>query len=150
MRSMRSLMTPAAVIATISLFACGDFEIVVPDVLSAEVVPAHGSVNVSRDVEIFVFFSTGVADRDSALDDIVLECLGTPPCQQPTRSGCLIELPVLTRSFDGASQTARLVPDTSLQADTCFVVRVEEQIEAADANVGPIPAEIRSSFQTIP
>ena len=129
---------------------CGDFEIVVPAALSAEVVPSHGSSEVSRDVEIFVFFSSPVADRDAALDDIELECLGAPPCQQPSTAACTVQFPTLSRSFDGPNQTARLVPDSSLQADTCFVVRVQQGIEAANEDVGAFPAEVRSSFQTRP
>lgn len=148
MRAMRKHGIELALAA--ALVGCGDFEIVVPDVLSAEVVPTHGSVEVSRDVEIFVYFSAPVADREAALDDIELQCLGAPPCQTPSSSACSVRFPVLTRSFDGPNQTARLVPDTSLQANTCFVVRVQAGIEAADVDVGAIPAEIRSSFQTRP
>ncbi len=147
MRAMRTTNGTGAVLL-LALFGCGDFEIVVPDVLSATVVPSHGSVEVSRDVELFVYFSAPVADRDSALDDIELQCLGSPPCQQPTASACSVDFPVLTRSLDGPNQTARLVPDTSLQVNTCFVVRVQAGIEAADPNVGAIPVEVRSSFQT--
>lgn len=147
---MRSISYAAVLTLAFGSLSCGDFEIIVPDVLSATVVPSHGSTEVSPDVEVFVFFSTPVADADAALDDIELECLGAPPCQQPTASACTVEFPALSRSFDGPNQTARLVPNTSLQTNTCFVVRVQEGIEAADPNVGPFPAEVRSSFQTSP
>ncbi|MEM6733213.1 MAG: Ig-like domain-containing protein, partial [Myxococcota bacterium] len=130
------------------IVGCGDFEIVVPDPLSATIVPQHGSIDTSRDVDVFVFFSEPVADRDSALDDIEVRCLGAPPCQQPTSSACTVELPALARSFDGANQTARLVPDTPLQANTCFLITVQAGIEAADSNTGAFPVEVRSSFQT--
>ncbi|MEM6532434.1 MAG: Ig-like domain-containing protein [Myxococcota bacterium] len=144
--SIRPLIVLGALVGA----GCGDFEIVVPGTLSAVIAPAHGSVEVSRDVEIFVAFSDPVSDADQALDDIVLQCLGAPPCQTPTASTCTAEFPVAAGAFVDSNQTARLTPDSRLQANTCFVVTVQAGIESSDQDVGPVPTALRSSFQTAP
>lgn len=144
--TIRTFIVLGALLGT----ACGDFEIVVPGTLSAVIAPAHGSVEVGRDVEIFVAFSDPVSDADSALDDIILECLGAPPCQTPNASACTTDRPVVEGAFVDSNQTARLTPDTRLQPDTCYVVTVEAGIESSDQDIGPVPTALRASFQTGP
>ncbi|MEM6559054.1 MAG: hypothetical protein AAF605_04640 [Myxococcota bacterium] len=135
-------------LATLFVAGCGDFEIVVPETLSATIVPQHGSIEVSPDVEIFVFFGQSVLEPNDAIDDIELRCVGGPPCQQPVASACNTPLPVVRGSFDAVGQTARLLPTEPLQSDACFVIAIEAGIEAEDEDTGPFPAEVRSSFQT--
>jgi hypothetical protein len=129
-----------------SLVACGDPEIVVPDVLSVDFHPPHGSVDISVDVQGLLFFTHPVADPAVAASGISLECLGTPnpTCASPI-SGCSTSARV---TFEPGNFEARVVPNASLQSNTCYVFKVAGGIEALDEHVGALPSERRSAFNT--
>lgn len=119
-----------------------------PEVLTVlHVQPTHGSVDISTQVQPYVYFSHPVADTAAAGSRLRLGCLGGPPCSSPNTGACSAA-PSVSVVFGADAQVARLVPATSLQAATCYVVIVESQIEAAGGEVGPLPVEIRAAFQT--
>ena len=146
----RSLLAPTLALIALSSMACGDPEVILPDVLRVvTILPGHGQVDVREDVEAYVYFSHPVADIDAASRAIDLECLGAPPCTAPVADGCT--QPVVSVSFDdGSAKVARIVPSEPLASDTCYVTVVSEGIEAADPDVGALPVEVRASFQTRP
>jgi hypothetical protein len=134
-------------LAALLTTACGDPEIIVPDLLSVDILPSHGAVDISIDVEATVVFSHAVGDADAAAQSVSLACLGLPPCASPTSpSSCPGTSATVT--FDSGGRVARVAPDAPLARSTCYAVVVAQGVEANDANVGPLPADVRSSFYT--
>jgi len=138
-------------VVLVASVACGDPEIVVPGTLGVEFLPPHGSVEISVDVEGLIAFSHEVKSPGEAVKMIELGCLGSP---DPVR-GCLAPEPTdcpattsATVTFDESGFEARVTPDASLQTNTCYFYTVAKGIEATDNNVGPLPADRRSAFQT--
>lgn len=133
-----------------ALAGCGDPEIVVPEVLSVDFYPPHGSVQIALDVQGLLEFTHEVADPDDAASKIALACLGTPAptCATPELTGC----PATTSAavtFAPGSMEARVTPATALANNTCYVFTVEVGIEAKAKNVGALPSPRRSAFQTL-
>lgn len=146
----RTLLTLGLISCTA---ACGDPEIIVPDVMTiVALLPTHGSTNVSTDVETKVYFShapTGVA---TVSERITVNCLGSPDssgsCASPNSSSCLTASPPKTVTYDSAAQLAQLLPTSPLQSNICYVIVVSAGIESSERNVGPLPVDVRSSFRT--
>ena len=139
-----------AAVAT-CVVACGDPEIVVPDVLSVvTVLPAHGSADISVDVEALVYFSHTVADSTAAAASLSIDCLGDPPCDVPTSPGSCPATTAATVVFEPNGQAAHINPDAPLVANTCYAIIIAQGIEASDPEVGPLPVDIRPSFFTRP
>jgi hypothetical protein len=127
--------------------ACGDPEIIVPELLAVDILPSHGAVEISVDVEALAIFSHDVADTATAAQAISLECLGSPPCASPTSpGGCPATSATVT--FESNNKVARVAPNAQLARNTCYAIVIAQGVEAQDANVGPLPADIRSSFYT--
>ena len=130
--------------------ACGDPEIVVPGVLSVEFYPPNGSIGISTNVEGLIAFTHEVADVDAAAAAIELTCLGFPNgtsgCLEPA-GGCTGTTSA-TVEFAPSGMEARVAPDPPLDNGTCYAYRVAGGIEAAAKNVGPLPSDRRSAFQT--
>jgi len=135
-----------ALAASTVLAACGDPEIVVPDVLSVTIMPAHGSIDISRDVEVLAYFSHPVADPAAAADQMSLQCLGAPPCSAP--SSTCTGTTETTVTFEANAQSAHLAPTVSLLATTCYRVSVGKGIKAGDPNVADLPVDITPVFVT--
>ena len=53
-----------------------------------------------------------------------------------------------TVTFASDNKVARLAPEAQLERNTCYAIVVTQGIEPSDENVGPLPADIRSSFYT--
>lgn len=147
----RMRMWSVGVAVATCVAACGDPEIIVPDILLViTVLPAHGSADISVDVEALVYFSHAVADTTGAAASLSVECLGDPPCATPTSPGNCPATTAATVVFEPNGQTAHIVPDAALAGNTCYAVVIAQGIEASDAEVGPLPVDIRSSFYTRP
>ena len=134
--------------------SCGEPTLIIPDTMRViSVAPSHGSINVSVDVNAFVFLSHDPALADDAAAAVEMRCLGTPEpergCNAPVAAGCPGTLRT-SALFESGGSSVRVIPDTALQADTCYVLTVSQGIEAAEANVGGLPATVRSAFQTAP
>lgn len=132
----------------LSMCSCGDLQVEVPEALTAQILPQHGSGLIRTDVEGLVFFNHPVADAATAADHIELRCLGTPPCSSAEASGCTSIIPDATIGFDAAGQVARIAPRLDLQSNTCFSISVREGIQAGSEAVTPLAATLRSSFVT--
>lgn len=137
-----------AAVTTLGLLACGDPEIIAPETVAVvTILPTHGASDVEPDIIPLVYFSTPIGDTAGAAAAVKLTCLGAPPCSSPTAATCVT--PVATVVFEDArSQVATIRASAPLLDDTCYAIVVGSGIEAADADVGPLPVEIRSSFKT--
>lgn len=122
----------------------------VPEVLSVDFYPPHGSVQIARDVQGLLEFSHEVGDPAAAAGKIALVCLGAanPTCATPDVAGCPATTPAAV-SFEPGGMEARITATVSLEADTCYLFTVEAGIEADSKNVGPLPSARRSAFQTL-
>ncbi|MFC1612081.1 hypothetical protein ACFL6C_14050 [Myxococcota bacterium] len=136
-------------VAVMMALACGDPEIVVPSVLSVDFYPPHGSVDISVGMQGLIAFSHQVADRDEAVNQIGLSCLGSPnpTCAAPTSEDCG-DMPRTTVTVAPGEMEAHVSLDDNLELNRCYVFQVAAGIEAAENNVGPLPNDRRSMFRT--
>jgi len=135
----------------VSLAACGEPEVVVPNVLQVvAILPNHGATDIGTAVEGRVYFSHQLKSAVAASTRVALTCLGTPPCNTPVQSGCgsVAEVPA-DISFE-VDQVAHLAPADPLGVNLCYRLSVTAGIEAADADVGPLGVTVLSDFQTTP
>ncbi|MBI5510884.1 MAG: Ig-like domain-containing protein [Deltaproteobacteria bacterium] len=141
-----------AVVTLVLGAGCGQPEVVVPEVLSiVSVLPAHGSIDIGPSVEALVYFSAPVKDAAAAAADVSLDCLGRAPCETAAVQGCPgASATVAVTTTLEVNQVVHLKPDAALAADTCYVIAIGAGIEAATSDVGPLPIEVRSSFQVRP
>ena len=132
--------------------ACGDPQIVVPDVMTiVALLPSHGSTLVAPNVQALAYFSHPAASSAEVVGAFSLQCLGAPTngtCAQPDDTACSVAEPAATVTYDATTQVARLVPANPLQDNTCYVLIVSAGVESSEPNVGPLPVDVRSAFQT--
>ncbi|MEE8408456.1 MAG: hypothetical protein V3T05_02510 [Myxococcota bacterium] len=114
------------------------------------VLPAHGSADISVDVEAIVYFSHRVADPIDAAGSLSLDCFGDPPCASPTTPGSCPNTTPTTVVFEPNGQAAHIVPDSLLVGNTCYAIVIAQGIEAFEAEVGPVAVDTRASFFTRP
>ncbi len=131
---------------------CGEPTILIPDTMRViAVAPSHGTVNVSVDVNAFMFLSHEPQSPTDAAAAVTIRCLGTPDedraCNAPLALGCPA-VQTASSVYESGGGFIRVAPSAPLQANTCYVVSITEGVEAADANVGPLPVTVRSAFQT--
>lgn len=137
-------------LAAMSAGACGEPEIVVPDVLTiVSIQPGHGTIDVAPETEGLVYFSHDVAEPALLDAKISIECLGTPPCSAPDGNGCGPALPT-TVLYPPEGRLARVTHVTPMSADTCYVLAVESGIASSEEQVGALPVTVRASFKTAP
>ena len=140
-----------SVLMLVGVAACGEPEIVVPEVLSiVTVLPSHGATGVSTSVEALVYFSSAVKDATVATEELEVACLGRAPCADASGTGCAADPTVATTVTFEINQVAKLRPDVALTTNMCYGITISAGIEAADKNTGPLPVAIRSVFQTAP
>jgi hypothetical protein len=135
----------------VGVAACGDPSIVVPEALSiVTVLPSHGATGIATDVDALVYFSSPLKDTTAAGHMLSIDCLGAPPCNSPTASGCVGTTTVASTASFEINQVAHVVPDAVLLKNTCYEINIGAGIEAADSNIGPLPVDVRSAFETTP
>jgi hypothetical protein len=136
----------ASVLLLVGVAACGEPEIVVPEVLSiVTVLPSHGAADVSPDVEALVYFSSPVKNASAATEELAIECLGQAPCETADPADCADVVSTVTFEIN---QVAKIKPNVILATNTCYGITIGAGIEAADKNVGRLPLAIRSDFKT--
>ena len=141
----------ASVLLLLGVGACGDPTIMVPGVLSVvTVLPSHGATGISPSVEALVYFSSAVKSPTAAAEQLELDCLGVPPCGSANVATCVGNAFVSTTVTFEINQVAKLKPDLSLTTNMCYGITVGAGIEAADNNIGPLPIDIHSAFETTP
>ena len=141
----------ASILLLVGAAACGDPTIVVPEVLGiVTVLPSHGATDIATDVQALVYFSSPLKDTTAAARELTMECLGTPPCSSPVTSGCPADPAVSAAVTFELNQVAHIAPDATLWRNTCYGINVGAGIEAADKDVGPLPLEVHSAFETTP
>jgi hypothetical protein len=140
-----------SVVLLAGVAACGDPTIVVPEVLSVvTVLPSHGATGVGIDVQPLIYFSSPLKDTTAAARALSLDCLGTPPCASAAGQGCLADPVVASTVTFEVNQVAHIVPDPALQGNVCYAINIAAGIDAADSDIGPLPLDIRSAFETTP
>ena len=139
-----------ALVVAAWITGCGDPEIIVPEILSVDFYPPHGSVQISVDVQGLVVFTHELAEPTSAAAEISLVCLGTPTtsCAAPEPRGCPAST-TATVTFDPGGMEARVAPGASLAANTCYAFLVNAGLEAESNDVSPLPNERRPAFRTL-
>jgi hypothetical protein len=152
---MNEHMRLSIALAPVLIAACGDPEIIVPDVLSiVAILPSHGAIDVGPNTDALVYFSHAVAAPETLGDKITIECLGTAasasatPCATPAFAGCLAALVATEVDYRPDARLALVTHAAPLQATTCYALQVESGIASTEDEVGELPATIRSSFET--
>jgi len=140
----------ASVLVLSCAAACGDPEIVVPDVLSVTFLPPQGSIGISTDMEALVYFSHAIQTPTAVQGALSMVCLGSPPCAAENGQGCSADPTVATTITFELNQVAHVKPNQLLTANTCYSIRAAAGVEANDKNVGPLPVDFHSAFQTAP
>ena len=106
---------------------------------------------VGLDVEPLVYLSHAAGDATEVEGSFSINCLGgviDDTCTEPNSATCNSESPNATVTYDANNQVARLVPEVSLQSDTCYELVVTAGIAAVGDSIGPLPVDVRSSFRT--
>ncbi len=133
----------------VSLGACGQPELIVPDIMSiVAILPSGGSVNISTDVQPAVYFSHPAADAEQVKSSLHLTCLGSPPCTAPTADACGAAAVDAVQSYESANQLGRLAPASQLDSNMCYAFVIDKGVAAEDSAVGSLPVQIRAVFQT--
>ena len=123
------------IIISMLAFGCGEPYVILPETLSIQIHPPHGSVDIDPDISILILTSHEISTDTDLLEYIHLE--------EGSDTFVAAEIELMD---DG--KTAQLTPESSLYNDTDYALTIKEGFPAKDNNVSPFPTTLVSIFTT--
>jgi hypothetical protein len=138
---MRTTAWPVSVVIALcwvlSLNACGDPQIILPQTLQiVTVAPPHGAIGIGVSVQVAVVFAHPLAPETDLGQVFGLSLFD---------SGVAV---VTTNTLSDDRYSVTLTPAQPLTRATTYVIEIKAGLESSDNQVDPLPSAVRSSFTT--